>query len=76
MSEVILPNCLTHETIDKLSSYRKEPLWFQEKRNQAFEILDELKLPESKYTKIKKFNLEILNPFLSGDPEKVLFDIK
>lgn len=76
MSEVILPNCLTHETIDKLSSQRNEPLWFQEKRNEAFEILDELKLPESKYTKIKGFNLEILNPFLSGNPEKVLFDIK
>lgn len=75
MSEVILPNCLSLETINKLSIERNEPLWLVEKRNHAFEILDELTLPESKYTKIKGLNLEILNPFLNGNPDKVLFDI-
>lgn len=75
MSEIVLPNCLAHETIDKLSTQRNEPLWFRERRNQAFEILDELNLPESKYTKIKGFKAEVLNPFLVGNPDKVLFDV-
>ncbi len=75
MFEVILPNCLSLETINKLSVERSEPSWLAEKRNLAFETFDELTLPESKYTKIKGLNLEILNPFLSGNPDKVLFDI-
>lgn len=74
MSEVTLPNCLLIETVNKLSAERDEPSWLLERRNLAFEILDKLNLPESKYTKIKGLNLEILNPFLSGNPDKVLFD--
>ncbi len=74
MSEVTLPNCLSLETINKLSTERKEPLWFAEKRTLALEIFEDLNLPESKYTKIKGFNPEILNPFPLGNPDKVLFD--
>lgn len=75
MSEIVLPNCLVNETIDKLSAQRNEPFWLREKRSYALEIFDELSLPESKYTKIKGFKPEILNPFLAGNPDKVLFDI-
>ncbi|CUT03234.1 hypothetical protein JGI17_11771, partial [Candidatus Kryptonium thompsonii] len=76
MSEIVVPNCLSPETIDKLSSQRKEPLWLLEKRNQALEIFDDLNLPESKYTKVKGFKPEILNPSLPGNPDKVLFDVE
>ncbi len=76
MSEIVAPNCLSPETIDKLSSQRKEPLWLLEKRNQALEIFDDLNLPESKYTKVKGFKPEILNPSLPGNPDKVLFDVE
>ncbi len=76
MSEIVLPNCLSPEVINKLSFQRGEPLWLSEKRNQALEIFDSLNLPESKYTKVKGFKLEVLDPFLQGNPEKVLFDIE
>jgi len=75
MSEITLPNCLSLETINKLSIERNEPLWLKEKRNLALEIFDDLILPESKYTRVKGFNHEVLNPFLSGNPDRVLFDI-
>lgn len=75
MSEVTLPNCLSIETINKISTQRNEPSWLIEKRVQALEIFDTLSLPESKYTRIKGFNPEILNPHAQGNPDKVLFDI-
>jgi FeS assembly protein SufD len=75
MSEITLPNCLSIETINKISTQRNEPSWLTEKRIHSLEIFDSLPLPESKYTKIKGFNPEILNPHVSGNPNKVLFDI-
>jgi Fe-S cluster assembly protein SufD len=75
MSEITLPNCLSTETIDKLSNARSEPEWLIEKRIRAFEIFDSLDLPESKYTKIKGFNPEILDPFAQGETSKVVFNI-
>ncbi|MCX8104085.1 MAG: Fe-S cluster assembly protein SufD [Candidatus Bipolaricaulota bacterium] len=51
-------NILSVEVVKEQAAQRGEPTWLMQKRLEAFEALQKLSLPESRYTKIRGLDLD------------------